>query len=135
MAPEVAKEAPKVSREVPKDIRNQLKNWHRQAILLRGFYVLLSFAAIAASVTVASRIFDAGGIAMTFVAWLTAITTGILVYLGLDGKTANMRTAWRILNIAVIRYQTEDNFKIEDLNASYKIGESIIGDVKVNITD
>lgn len=135
MATETAKEAPSVPKVVPKDILRQLKNWHRQAIFLRGIYVLLSFAAIAASVTVASRIFAAGGLAMTYIAWITAITTGVLVYLGLDGKTSNVRTAWRILNIAVIRYQTEENFRIENLNASYKIGESIIGDVKVNLTD
>jgi len=135
MAVETAKEAPRIQKVVPSDITKQLKNWHRQAILLRGIYVLLSFAAIAASVTVASRLFDAAGVEMTYVAWLTALTTGILVYLGLDGKTSNVRTAWRILNIAAIRYQTEANFKIEDLNASYKMGESIIGDVKVNLTD
>jgi hypothetical protein len=133
MSKEVIIEAAKVPREAPKEIMRQLKNWHAQAILLRAFHLLLSFGAIGTSVTVASRIFDPSSLSMTLIAWATAVTTGVLVYLGLDGKTANMRTAWRILNVAVVRYQTEENFKIEDLNAAYKTGESIIGDVKVNL--
>ena len=128
-----ANEAPKVPREVPNEIIKQLKNWQRQAVTLRVFYILLSFSVIGTSITVASRLLDPSGFNMTLVALATALTAGILVFLGLDGKTANMRTAWRILNVAVIRYQTEENFKIEDLNAAYKTGESIIGDVKVNL--
>ncbi len=120
-------------KEVPEEIMKQLSIWYRQAGILRGIHVLLGLTAIISSVTVASRLIDVSSNMMSLIAWLAAITSAILTSMNLEAKSNNSRTAWRILNTAVLRFKTEDNFKIEDLNAAYKTGEETIGDVTINL--
>ncbi len=122
-----------MNKEVPKEITKQLKNWSRQAAIFRTVHLLLGIVAIMASVTVASRVVPAESFTMTMIAWLAAITAGILTSMNLETKSNNFRRAWRLLNAAVLRYQTEDDFTIKDLNADYKTGEDIIGDVKISL--
>jgi len=41
-----------------------------------------------------------------------------------------MRSAWRILNTAVLRFQTEEDFKVKDLNDAYEKGEKTMAMLK-----
>jgi len=123
-----------MQKEIPAEVMKQLKNWEKQANILRVFHILLGITLVVASVTVASRLLEANSLAMALTAWLTAITSSILVSMGLEEKSNDMRTAWRMLNVAILRYQTQDDFKIDDLITVYKTAETVIGDVKVNVT-
>lgn len=123
-----------VKEETPKEIMKRLSAWNKQAHILRACHILLGVIAILSSVSVASRIVSPDSTAMSWIAWLAAVTSATITSMNLEVKSNNMRTAWRILNTAILRYQTEDNFKIEDLNAAYKIGEEIVGDVKINLS-
>lgn len=123
-----------MQKEIPAEVMKQLKNWEKQANILRVFHIFLGITLVVASVTVASRLLEANSLAMALTAWLTAITSSILVSMGLEEKSNDMRTAWRMLNVAILRYQTQDDFKIDDLITVYKTAETVIGDVKVNVT-
>lgn len=53
--------------------------------------------------------------------------------LGLGSKGNRMRSAWRILNAAKIRFETDDNYPFETLMDKYEEAEELIGDVKEDI--
>lgn len=94
----------------------------------------MGLIAIIASVTVASRILDPDNNYMSYVAWLAAIASSILTSLNLGKKSNNMRNAWRILNTAVLRYKTEEDFNVKNLNDAYEKGEKTIGDVEIDLS-
>ena len=121
-------------KEIPEEIIKQLKVWYSRARILRIIHVFVGLIAIIASVTVASRILDPDSDYMSYVAWLAAISSSILTSLNLGAKSNNMRNAWRILNTAVLRYKTEDDFNIKNLNDAYEKGEKTIGDVEIDLS-
>ena len=121
-------------KEIPEEITKQLKVWYSSARILRIIHVFVGLIAIIASVTVASRILDPDNNCMSYVAWLAAIASSILTSLNLGTKSNNMRNAWRILNTAVLRYKTEEDFNVKNLNDAYEKGEKTIGDVEIDLS-
>jgi hypothetical protein len=121
-------------KEIPEEITKQLKVWYSSARILRIIHVFVGLIAIIASVTVASRILDPDNNYMSYVAWLAAIASSILTSLNLGTKSNNMRNAWRILNTAVLRYKTEEDFNVKNLNDAYEKGEKTIGDVEIDLS-
>lgn len=124
-----------------KEIENLLKAWKRQSSVLRYIHVGLGLIAIISSVTVASRLLEIvskqlinpyNDIMLAAIPWLAAISIAILTSMGLEAKSNNMRTAWRILNAAVLRYREDHDMK--KLLDAYERGEEIIGDVKVSVS-
>jgi ABC-type multidrug transport system permease subunit len=112
-----------MERETKKEIKYRLLVWQLQAWTLRFFLIFFGLSAIIASVTVASRLVDASSNEMSWIAWWAAISSGILVSLNLEQKSNKMTNAWRTLNVAVQRYEKEDDFTIKDLNeASWMFG-------------
>lgn len=128
-------------RKVPKDIEDMLKGWSRRAQILRIIHVSVGLAAIILTITVASRIIDPNttetihGVSIySIVAWLAAVSTGVLTSLNIGTKSNGMRNAWRKLNEAKMRYQYESGFEEKDLIDAYKEGEKYIGDVEIKIS-
>lgn len=127
-------------RPVPKDIRDILDRWSQRAQILRIVHVTIGLAAIILTITVASRVIEPdihsirGIDAYDLVAWIAAVTTGILTSLSIGSKSNGMRNAWRLLNEAKIRYENEDDFDVEKLIDAYKEGEKLIGDVEIKIS-
>lgn len=118
---------------VPVEIEDMFKIWRQHSGILRGLHVALGVTAIVTSVTVASRLVDVSSNLISFIAWSAAISSPLLSSMNLETKSNHYRTAWRMLNAAVLRYEIEDDFKIKDLNDAYEKGENIIGDVKINL--
>ena len=130
---------------VLEDIDVKLKWWHRYAVLLRFFHILIGLIAIISSVTVASRVLEGSfsffgttynGVALSpWMAWLTAISTGILTSFNLGDKSNNMRNAWRKLYTAKMIYISgvEEKTPIYKLIDAYKEGENIIGDIEIKM--
>lgn len=108
---------------VPNEIKEQLNKWNIQARLLRATYSILGLSVIIASVMTGA------GWVQEKVALLAAIATGALTYYKLETRSDNMRNAWRMLNTAVLRYKTEEDFTIKELNEAYIKGEETIGNV------
>ncbi len=119
--------------KVPDEIMKRLKIWNSVSGKLRYLHISLGIIAIMSSVTVASRLFLPDTNLMAWIAWLAAISTALLTSTNLGTKSNQVRTAWRILNEAVLRFQTEDDFTFKNLNDAYKIGEQTVGDVEVKI--
>lgn len=118
--------------KIIEEVESYLKSWKRQTWILRFLHVLLGLIAIISSVTVASRLIPPESPLMSWIAWLAAITSAIVTSMGLEAKSNNMRTAWRILNTAHLRYKKEGD--MDKLIEAYKTGEEIIGDVKVKLS-
>jgi len=118
---------------VPKDIKERRAKWHWVARTLRGFHIILGVIAIGSSVTVAARLVEEKSIIMAWVAWLAAISSALLTSMNLETKSNHFRAAWRKLNTAILRYETEDNFTIKELNDAYENAENTIGDVEVKL--
>lgn len=119
--------------KVPDEIIKRLKMWNLVSGILRYLHISLGIIAIVSSVTVASRLFLPGTYLMAWVAWLAAISSALLTSMNLGTKSNQVRTAWRILNEAVLRFQTEDDFTFKNLNDAYKTGEQTVGDVEIKI--
>ena len=67
-----------------------------------------------------------------WIALTAAVSTGLMTGLGLGYKGNRMRSAWRILNAAKIRYEN-DVVDIDTLMDKYEEAEKLIGDVKEDI--
>ena len=119
--------------EIPREIMKRLKIWNSVSGKLRILHIFLGIIAIISSITVAARVFDVNDVFMPWVAWLAAISSTLLTSMNLGTKSNQVRTAWRILNEAVLRFQTEDHFPIEKLNDAYKTGEKTVGDVEIKL--
>src|SRR5438132_1333798 len=121
-------------RQLPPAIEDELRAWSRNAGLLRAAQVGLSLVAIVASLLVATHV---GGTSITperlkWIAFASALATGLLSALDPGGEANRMRNAWRILNTAVIRYQI-GTLDVKDVITAYERGESRIGDYTVEV--
>jgi hypothetical protein len=117
------------------DICNMLKKWGRNAFCLRVAHVSLIIIATVSSVIVASTV-DSD---LDYYSWLAApaallaaISAALFAGLDLGSKSNNVRTAWRKLNAAIMKYRVGD-IGIESLIECYEKGEELVGDVKVSL--
>ena len=69
---------------------------------------------------------------LKWIAFASALATGLLSALDPGGEANRMRNAWRILNTAVIRYQI-GTLDVKDVITAYERGESRIGDYTVEV--
>lgn len=122
-----------IRKKLPEEIELRLKRWHHNAALFKYSQLGLGILAIVSSVTVASRLFLADSLIVSLLAWIAAIASTLLTSLTLETRAIHTRQAWRILNEAVLRYRTEANYTIEQLNKEYKKGEDTIGYFEVNL--
>ncbi len=118
---------------LPEEIRKMRKTWSSHSTILRIIHVLLGIIAIVTSVTVAARVVDPNSNLMAYLAWSAAVSSTLLTSMSLEAKSNHYRTAWRMLNVAVLRYRTEKNSDIAKLNDAYEKGESTIGDVNIQV--
>ena len=121
------------ARAVPKEISRAVEVWYRGSNILRFLHISLGLIAIVLSITVASKIIDPNDTIFSWIAWGTAIATGLLTSFNLGTKSNNMRNAWRLLNEATIRYENQKDMTLEKLVDAYRDGEKLIGDVVVNL--
>lgn len=121
-----------MAKEIPKKVEKQFKKWERQVVVLRFFHVLLGIIAIVASLIVAAKINSFDKEWIEWIALTAAVSTGLMTGLGLGSKGNRMRSAWRILNAAKIRYESEI-INEKALVDKYEEAEELIGDVKEDI--
>jgi hypothetical protein len=124
-------------KHVLEEIDEKLYWWHNYAWWLRVFHIFIGLIAVISSITIASSLLDGtkGETLRPWIAWITAISTGILTSFNLGEKSNNMRRAWRELTAAKMIYDSKakKDTPIYDLINSYKEGENIIGDLEIKM--
>ena len=104
--------------------------WSRQVRYLRIAHVSLVVIATTSSILVSAGVLkDHYGVANPL-AIVAAIAIGLVSAFALGDKSNNFRNAWRVLNAAIMRYEEEPEFTIEQLIKAYEEAERLIGDVK-----
>jgi hypothetical protein len=117
-------------RRTPSPICKCLRDWNISAIFLRVAYIFLVLLSIVSSVIVASKFSSLDPIWVEILAMTAAISVGLLSALDIGGNANRMRKAWRKLNAAVIKYEEEENYTIEELLSTYEAAEAMIADSK-----
>jgi hypothetical protein len=117
-------------------ICEMLKKWGRKALILRVIHVSLIIITTVSSVYVATTV-DSDSLlanqeATAIAALIAAVSAALFAGLDLGSKSNNVRTAWRKLNAAVMKYRVGD-IGIKDLIECYEKCEELIGDVKVSL--
>jgi energy-converting hydrogenase Eha subunit A len=125
-----------------KDICKMLKKWGRKALILRVIHVSLIIIATVSSVYVATTVYSATTVdsnsflatteSTAIAALIAAVSAALFAGLDLGSKSNNVRTAWRKLNTAVMKYRVGD-IGIQALIECYEKGEELIGDIKVSL--
>ncbi len=80
------------------------------------------------SLLAAAQIGSIGDEYVKIFAFIAALSVAILTAFNLNTKSNNMRTAWRELNSAVMKYNSE-KMTDEQLIEEYRKSETLIGDV------
>jgi hypothetical protein len=115
---------------LPKAIDDILRKWGKMSIALRAIHAILVFAATVSSLFVAANIYSEDRALIAWIAFIAAISTGLLTGLDIGSKSNRARRAWRNLNAPVMKYKHENDFTIEQLIKAHEGPEEIIVDVK-----
>ena len=119
-----------VKREIPEKISKIVERWYQQARMLRYIHAFLGFLAIACSLLVASKINTFTPDLIQWLAFVAALSTGLLSGFDLGSKANRMMRAWRLLNAYTIKYEEDSQMPIEQVINAYIEAEKLIGDVK-----
>lgn len=141
------KQPPQTKDPISNRISGCLSWWGASAILLRTAFVILMILSIGSSVLIGGS--SVGATTTTTTGSTTsgtsttaflqpwqvltlsataAISVGIMSGLDLRGNADRVRRAWRVLNSAVIHYETDPNFTVQELNEAYTKAEDIISE-------
>jgi hypothetical protein len=119
----------RIEKELP-EILAYLRLWDFKATLLRGLHILLGVSATFFSLLAASQIMHGttySTLAAIF-AFIAAVSISLMTAFNLGEKSNNIRTAWRRLNVTVLKFN-QNLCEKSDVIDSYEEGESLIGDV------
>lgn len=120
--------------EIPDEIKSILNRWYRQARVLRTVHACLGIAAIISSLLVAAKINSFETTYIEWLAFIAAVTVGLMSGFNLGDKANQMMRAWRLLNAAALKFKHEEKPDQMKLIKAYEDAESIIGDVKAEVT-
>jgi len=119
-------------REVPEEIKKVFKDWNRAATGTSIAWIVMVIISTIGSVFVAITVSFLAPIMVEFAAFLAAISVGLVNAFDMRGHARRHRTAWRILNAAMMRYEHGELTK-EKLFEAYEKGEAVIMEMKQKI--
>ena len=118
---------------IPSHILYYLDKWNFHASLMRIVQTMLALISIVCSLLVAMQINHYKSKTIKWIAFVSALSIGILSTFSFGEKANSFRTAWRMLNTAVIKYESIPDYSVEELINVYDEAEKIIANVKINI--
>jgi hypothetical protein len=122
-------------RQVPEGYLALLPVWNNLATNLQRIYVLLGACATISSIVVATFTEQLGTLGVKIVSFILAVSLGLITAFDLGNKANSARTAWRLLNAAVLAYANDPDYSVQDLYKQYLAGEALLGPVKYNAPD
>ncbi|MEH2199868.1 hypothetical protein [Nostoc sp.] len=120
--------------EIPPEIENQIKRWHRDAVILHSIFITLGVTSILSSLIVATFVEELGNFRTKVFAAISAGSVGIINTTGVGRKGNGFRQAQRHLKAETIRFSAGKS-SIGDLAKAFAEAESMIGDVEIKIRD
>lgn len=116
--------------ETLKELKKRRDRWLLEGRVLRAIHALLGITAIIASLLVASKINSFKSEQIEWLAFMAAVSVGLLNGFDVGSKANRMIKAWRKLNVAILKYEGNSNLTMNELIKAYEESEIIIGDVK-----
>lgn len=117
-------------RQIPFGILVNFERWSFQADIMRLFYNVLAVIGTGSSIIVAMRVKDDGDKLTRWIAFTAAFTIGIISAFNFGDKANNFRNAWREMHTAILRYEADSTYTINNLIDEYEKAEKLVGDVK-----
>jgi hypothetical protein len=118
------------ARDAPQGYKDFLPAWNKLATSLQRTYVALGITATLSSLAVATFTAELKPIGVKIVSFLLAVALGLITAFDVGGKANSCRSAWRILKAAILSYENNPDFTIQELHQQYLTGEALIGDIK-----
>ena len=119
-------------RTAPTGYRELLPVWHKLASGLQKSYVILGVLATVASLVVVAFTAELSDMWIKILVMIPSLCLGLMTAFDLGNKANNARAAWRVLNAAVLSYENDETFTIQDLQKQYAAGEALLGEIKYN---
>lgn len=121
------------SRSIPEEMKLALHEWDRTAARLTRLYALLGALSVTCSLFVATFIGSDAALtgSIRVVAFIGAASLAWIGTFNMGAKANALRSAWRLLNAACIRYKYEESYSFEELHAQYVAGESLLGVITI----
>jgi len=118
-----------MQRRAPKDYKDLAGVWSWLAKSLQKTYIGLGLTATVTSLVLATFTAELGPIGVKVASFLLALALGLITAFDLGAKASAARGAWRLLNAAILAYENDESYTIQDLFKQYQAGEAMLGDV------
>lgn len=118
---------------IPPEIANAAKVYFGMGSKVQILMISLGLVAFVASLVVATF----GGLFIDqrvtkSVAFIAALSTGMLTLFNMSKKNQDIWAAWRMLNAAILRYQYESGYTYKDLIDTWEKAEKTLGNATIN---
>ena len=123
-----------MTQEILEEMENQIKRWHRSAIILHSICVILGVTSVLSSVIVATFIEELGYFRTKLFAGLSATSVALIETTGVGRKGNGFRQAQRHLKAETLRFRAGES-SIKDLTKAFAEAELMIGDLVIKMRD
>ncbi|GAB4175640.1 MAG: hypothetical protein Fur006_06220 [Coleofasciculaceae cyanobacterium] len=121
-----------MTQEILEEMENQIKRWHRSAIILHSICVILGVTSVISSVIVATFIEELGTFRTKIFAGLSAASVALIETTGVGRKGNGFRQAQRHLKSETIRFRAGES-SVKDLTQAFAEAELMIGDLVIKM--
>src|SRR4249919_2063546 len=118
----------RIQKELPVILR-YLIQWEHMALYLRLIHVALGVSATFFSLLAAAQIGSIENEIAKIFAFIAAVSIALMTGFNLGEKSNNVRNAWRELNGAIMKFNSDDKVPKDEVIKAYNEGEKRIGDV------
>lgn len=116
--------------EIPNQIKKSLKKWNIESSILQFLYIFLGAISIIAPLIVAGFTDLLGDFLTRLVSFCGAIAVGIIGGFRLSMHANKSRRAYIELRSAIVRYETNPDFTLDNLAEEYTSIAKTIGSIK-----
>lgn len=118
---------------LPDRIESYVSTWHKFASRWQHLHMLLGLSATSASLVVATFSGELGVFWTRIIAFVAALSVGLITTFDLTNRGKNYRTAWRHLNECHMRYLAKECSE-KELVKAYGEAEAMIGHFDMNVS-
>jgi hypothetical protein len=123
------------SRRVPERILKIHRRWTGQVKVLQTVHVLLVVTATTASILAAAGLGKGWSpVVENPLSIVAAVAIGLVSAFELGNKANSFRNAWRVLHAAIMRFEEDAAYSVNQLIGEYEAAEKLIGDTKATPT-
>ena len=118
-----------MEKKIPKHIAKAVANWLPMAVGLRALFIVLVLVSIVGSLVVSTFADQLSPLWIRICSFSAALSIVTMTSMDIAGKANRVRRAIRLFTVARARFESEDNYTIENLITAYEAAEELMGDV------